>query len=372
MLKAPENAGNSVIADVQYFLVAVADAQYAFCQPQMIMLRTLIVSVRSFRILALLAVFPLVPAHLKSADLFSSSKAENKEPSYASIQAIMAATRSGILPQMLTSEDSVTQFRYRKGVGKSMLAILQQQNLFPKESLRHDTADLIGLLFVNISKAEMSGGKDKNAPEAFKNNWKRLGEDCNFPSHPQLRANLENIIRDYSQAVKQVYILQEEGENQRIAANLEKERQANAEAQRMKDASAEREAVANAARASRKAEDEIRADAVRQGMEAQAELKQKKREEILSSSEYKLWKSAVQVEEGLKMVARGRAQLAAQIAIERESSVADLTARRAAGEQVAAGKLLVERAFELYRSLGGEAATPEDVKAGPDPAAAYR
>ena len=90
------------------------------------------------------------------------------------------------------------------------------------------------------------------------------------------------------------------------------------------------------------------------------------------SPAYKIWQAALQIDEGQKMVKTGQKALDHDDAVERESGVVDLSARRAAGEQIVAGKRLIEQAFSTYKQLGGTARTPDAVRAGPDPAQEYR
>lgn len=253
-----------------------------------------------------------------------------------------------------------------------MVALLEKKKIASKSSLRNNAASSLGLMFVNISKYELSGRKDEFAPKSFRKNWDLFFSDPETKAIPRLRDELDSIYKQYAQAVAESVILKKQREDQRLAEGMEKQRQSDLTLQQMSEAAGQKKAMADAQAASKRAEDETRAAAVQQAMTAQAEVKRKKLQEVVESPAYKLWEASVRVEEGMRLIDGGQKELASETAIERESGVVNLTKRRAAGERVAAGKLLVDEAFEAFRSLGGEAVTPEEVKAGPDPAAEYR
>lgn len=100
--------------------------------------------------------------------------------------------------------------------------------------------------------------------------------------------------------------------------------------------------------------------------------RERKLAEVFASSAYKQWEAAFQVQKGEELISNAQRMLDHDDAVQRESGVTDLAARRAAGEQMVAGKSLVETAFGSYRELGGKAATAKEVVAGSDPAADYR
>ncbi|MEQ1858435.1 MAG: hypothetical protein ABMA13_00710 [Chthoniobacteraceae bacterium] len=328
----------------------------------------------SFQSASKVAFLLLIGVQSHAADLFSQSGKDKaaEDPRFSTVAALLDATRSGDVPGSLNSSDPATGNRYQRGVGASVLAILQKQNLLPKTSVRHDTASMIGLMFVNISQYELSGHKDEHAPQSFRNNWKLFCELHRADENPQFRDQLDLIFKEYSQAVQESLILKKERDDQRMAESAVQQREADLSVQRMSETAAQKKAVVDAQAASKRAEDDARALAVQGAMQAQAEVRKKKLEAMLASPAYKLWRASLQVEEGIRLITKGRSELAAQTAVERESGVVDLAARRAAGERVYAGKRLVEQAFESYLQLGGEAATPEEVKAGADPAAEYR
>lgn len=305
------------------------------------------------------------------ADIFSQP-AKVEELSFPTTRAILDATRSGDIPNALANYDDIDkQVRYRDGLGKSVAAIIQQQHLVPTDVMRSDIASSIGWMLQYISEFELSGGKNERRAEIFQSFWQNFC-DRHTKDNPKLRDEVDSILKTYSQAVKESLILKKERDDRRAAESEKGQRQADAAIQQMNDAAAQKRAAADAEAARERAVDTVRATAIQKAMQAQAEVKRKKLAETLASPAYNLWEASVQVEEGVRLIVDGQQLLTRQTEIERESGVIDLTARRAAGERVAAGKLLVRQAFETYRQLGGKALTPEEVKAGPDPAAEYR
>ena len=328
----------------------------------------------SFRFAAQWAVVLLIGAQLHAADLFSTPAKDNavEGATFTSVTALLDATRSGDIPRMLTSKDLSAQGRFKSGVGASVLSILQTQNVIQKGSIRHDTASMIGFLFENVSIHELSGQSDEFATESFRRNWKAFCDYHRVNENPRLRDALDSILKQYSQAVKESMILTKERDDRRVAEAMETQRKSDVAVQKMSETVAQRKAVSDSQAASARAVDQARADAVTQAMQAQANDKKKKLDEVLASNAYKLWEASLRVEQGIELIETGEKELTNEARIEKESGVSDLTARRAAGERVAAGKLLVERSFGAYRELGGKAATPKDVKAGSDPAGEYR
>jgi hypothetical protein len=329
-------------------------------------------SLQSAAKLIFVAVLLYTSPLLHAADPFTPAQNKPQPPSFASVAALLAGTRSGEIPEALTSKDFPTSNRYDKGVGQSVLVILQSQNVLPKSAVRHYTAGDLGLMFQNLTKVELSNRTDENATRAFQGTLKQFLDLHGGDKNPALRTALDTLLKQYSQAVREYAIAAKERENQALAQQAEMQRQSDLTVEKVKQDAAERKAVADAQAASRAKEDEVRRTAAQGAMQARAELKKQKLAEITASTPYQLWEVSLQVEQGVQMIETGKNQLAMQEKIEKESGVADLTARRAAGEQIAAGKLLVEKAFANYRALGGKALTPNDVKAGPDPAADYR
>jgi hypothetical protein len=324
-------------------------------------------------LLGLLAGFVLsigIPS--RAVDPFAPPQKEAAPPSFPTIATLLAATRTSEIPLALTSEEPKTQHRYQAGVGNSVVTLLLNQNIIRKDAVRFNTADLIGLMFINLAMVELSDRKNEGAAETFQSNWKQFCDQNHTKDNPRLRDELESILKQYSQAVRESVILKKGADDRRIAEQAEKQRQSNLGVQRMSEDAAQRKAVADAQAASKRAEDQAREAAVGQAMQAQADVRRKKLEEVLASPAYKRWEVAIQVEEGLRLIQTGQRDLAKEDNVEHASGVTDLKARRAAGERIAGGKLLVERSFDLYQKLGGEATTPEQVKAGPDPAAEYR
>ena len=204
----------------------------------------------------------------------------------------------------------------------------------------------------------------------------------------------DSFAKDYARTLREYIASKKEREEQQIAAETERQRQADMATQKAEEerrqamaivnakaATARTEedakqrqtmAAANAKVASIQAEEEMRAAAVRGAIAAQEKVREQKLQEILASPAYKIWQTSLQIEEGQRMIKTGQQVLGYDDAVKRESGVVDLSIRRAAGERVVAGKRLVEQAFSTYKQLGGTARTPDDVRAGPDPAQEYR
>ena len=182
----------------------------------------------------------------------------------------------------------------------------------------------------------------------------------------------DSFAKDYARTLREYIASKKEREEQQIAAETERQRQADMATQKAQEERRQSMAVANAKAASMRAEEDTRAAAVAEAMAAQAKVHEQKLQEVLASPAYKIWQVSLQIEEGQRMIKTGQQVLGYDDAVKRESGVVDLSIRRAAGERVVAGKRLVEQAFSTYKQLGGTARTPDDVRAGPDPAQEYR
>jgi Tfp pilus assembly protein PilX len=133
-----------------------------------------------------------------------------------------------------------------------------------------------------------------------------------------------------------------------------------------------KKALTNAQAASQKAEEDTKTSAAKDAREAQAKAREQKLKECMESPAYKLWQASLKVEQGERMISGAQKTLDHDDAVVQESGIADLASRRRAGQDIVAGKTLVEDAFAAYKKLGGTASSPEEVKAGPDPCQEYR
>jgi hypothetical protein len=303
-----------------------------------------------------------------AADIFSVSPKQGAGASvpYATSSALLAAARSGAIPDLLD-----------KGrlddIGRSVVAILRDEYHVPTQNLRSDTPFHCGLLLANITAYELKDRQgrrtDEQIAETFQSNRKKLFDGLR---NPKFLEAFDSLARDYANVLKETVAQKKELETQRLARDAEKKRQAELAKQQMREEQGKMLAVAVAEAAAKRAEEETRAAVVRQSMEAQAKARMQKLEQILASPAYKLWQVSLQIEEGQRLVESGQKILDYDDAVKRESGVANLTARRTAGEKIVAGKQLFEQAFPVYRQLGGTARTPAEVRAGPDPAREYR
>jgi hypothetical protein len=186
-----------------------------------------------------------------------------------------------------------------------------------------------------------------------------------FLAPPDVKMALDNFLKEYLKNLQE-YVDEKRHAKELQQASLEAtQRQADAERQSREEsenakAAAEKEAIAVQERAASDARAAVR------------EARQKKLDEILASPAYKIYLSALKIEEGEKLIHQAQAALNYDDKVTENSSVTDLTLRRGAGEDMEAGKKIVEDEFPIYKKLGGTAATPDEVHAGPDPAADYR
>ncbi len=315
---------------------------------------------------ALVSLFVLQTS--EAADIFAppAKAGGNDVKQYTTSAALLAATKSGEVPDAIKDW---SQTRNTEAIGRSVIAILQKEYHVPPTGLRYDTPSLCGLILSNATKYVQGGEKDQELAATFQRNRKGLSDGLR---NPQFMQAFDLLTKNYMLAVKESISLKQQADTRLLAAESEKLRQANSAQQKMDDARRTEEAAEVAKLASKRAEDETRTAASKAAMQARATARKQKLEEILRSSPYKLWQASLEVEEGMRMIASGQRVLDHDDAVKRESGVTDLTARRAAGERVVAGKELVQNSFRKYQQLGGTASTPAEVRAGDDPAKEYR
>jgi hypothetical protein len=308
-----------------------------------------------------------------NADIFSSNSKPTPENTikYPTAAALLKATRSGEVPELIKD---FSESRNVESVGRSIIAILQNDYHVSTSKLRFDTAGKCGLLLSNITKYELGGEQDKRIADAFQHNLKSLADGLN---NREFMDGLDALTKDYARVLRESIALKKDEDERKQVAAAEKQHQADLEekiAERKKQEEIrQRKAITDAEESSRNAAEQIRVDAERSALEKQAEIRKKKLDETLASPRYQLWTAAKKIETGLKMIHDAQQVLDHEDAVQQASGgIVDMTARRAAGERKVAGQDLVDDAFATYRKLGGIAKTPEEVEAGSDPAKEYR
>jgi hypothetical protein len=300
----------------------------------------------------------------QAADIFGPSPtatAVSNGLEYPTSAALLSATRSGEVFERLRQD---CQENDCLNLGRTVIRILKDEShappgLFddPYRRTAVNPALLCGFLFWTITKYELNGGSDEQLASTFQGDRTKLADAAH---NEKFMEAFDSLAKDYAKAIREFV----ESDRRRQAAAAEKQRQANIEEQR------EREKKAAEA-ASEHEEEETRAAAAQEAMEMEAKIRKQKLDEIRASTEYKRWQASQHVEVGVHLLAEGQSILDHDNAVGRESDVVDLAARKRAGEKLVAGKEEVKKWFPIYRDLGGKAATPEDVRAGPDPSKPY-
>jgi len=281
--------------------------------------------------------------------------------SFATKAEILSATKSGTVAEMLLKDSNTA------AIGNSVVGILQRDYGADTKGLHRNAGFMCGLLLSNVTNYEMKE-HDASSAASYEHNHKMLAGE-----NPEkfVRA-FDQFTIDYGKAVRE-YIVAKKGDAENQAAVLvDKQRQIASSEKKEEEERRMKKAVADAQAASQSAADEIKTAAAKEAMAAQATKRDQKLQQCLASDEYKLWQAALKVQQGNQMVVNAQKVLEHDDAVKKESGVTDLAARRAAGEEMVAGKSLVEDAFAVYKQLGGKAATPSEVIPGPDPCQAYR
>ena len=305
------------------------------------------------------------------ADMFSPKPpADTTSIKWPTPQAFLEATRSGEIPELVLSDKRGD----REAVGRSVRAILQTEAKSDLSELRSDAPQTMGFLLMYVTEYELSGQKEERWAKEFSHQIGGLtgGGPKYEPSKLEIHEAFTSFAKDYAVAVREYINSKKQREDEReVAESTRQRKEALAQAQ-MEEERLKIKEAAEAKVASEQAEQDARLSSVKKAMDEQTEARKQKIKEVESSDAYQLWLASLRIEEGLRMISAGNAGLAKDDAIQRESGVSDLAVRRQAGDQIVAGKQMVEKAFATYRELGGTAPTPEEVKAGPDPAAEYR
>lgn len=318
----------------------------------------------------LFCVLPLSQA----ADIFAPPPPPKADPkaaynNYKTSAAFLKATRSGEIPELIKTLGYET-VSMDGDIGAPVVAILQREYRAsdPKGALPHyEWWCKKAITF--LTKYELEGGGDDKLAADFQEAREHLSHGV---AGPGFKEAFDSFAKDYAKNLREYIASKKEREEQRLAAETEKQRQADMAAQKDQLERRQTMAAANAKAASIRAEEELRMAAVKEAITAQEKVREQKLQEVLDSPNYRIWQVSLQIEEGLRMVEQGKQIIGKDDAIGRESGVVDLSIRRAAGERIVAGKTLVEKAFTAYKQLGGKAGKPEDVKAGADPARDYR
>lgn len=292
----------------------------------------------------------------RTGDAADSNKRAVKYPTKAEL---LAATKSGEIIESINEKFDV--------IGDSVVAILKDEYQvrldFPLPSVP------VGILFKYTTKYELGARQDA-----------RLAETCASSRRDVLASGygsaaltnaLKSLSEEYVKAVREYAARkQKEQDKQEVeqAAETLRQKRADIAAQQEQDKRDRAKAEGKAQLARQIEEEEMRAKLAKEALDAEAKAREQKRMEIMATPAYRLWKSAVGVEEGLKMVRSGRDILEHDNQVAKESGVTDLAKRKHGGELIVAGKRAVDRAFAEYQRLGGAALTPEDVHAGPNPA----
>ena len=311
-------------------------------------------------------------------DVFASPKPKPSNAiKYPTSNDFLEATRNSEIPDQIEKSDFMEN---QKIIGSSVMNILLNEYKAPMPVNVHSDANYYckmysANVFVLITGYELSGRTNELLQRQLQNEHEAFSQ---YVGNDEFMKAFDRLANAYAIAVRTSVTLKQEAAAKNINDEADKRRQADlAEQQRLMDqlkANQQKEieqkqmAEAEHAKAESKLEeDRLRTEAVKAAMDAEIAAREQKRKEIMASPAYKLWISALQIEEGLKMVREAKQILERQAAIEHESNVADLTARRSAGERIVAGKQLVKSSFASYKELGGTALTPEEVHAGPNP-----
>lgn len=312
----------------------------------------------SFLLIAL-NVMPLTGAD----DIFSppSNSKKSNSPTFTTKAEFLSETKSGKLPEALMGP-----FK-RVEIGNAVIGILQREYHVETKGLRRDAGSMCGLLLSNLTKYEIEN-HDQGSVDSYHRNHKMWSGEV--PA--QVIKAFDQLAIEYAQAVRESMVARKGAEENQAAMLADKQRQIAASEKQAEEDRRMKKVVADAQTASQNAAAEIKTAAAKEAMEAQAKGREQKLQQCLASDEYKLWQAALKVQQGYHMVVKGQKVLEHDDAVKKESGVSDFAARRSAGEEMVAGKSLVEDAFAVYKKLGGKAASPAEVNPGPDPCQAYR
>ena len=296
-------------------------------------------------------------------DIFSPSANAKKSStvSFKTKAEFLSETKDGKIPEALLND-------FKRGpIGDAVIELLQREYRVDAKELRRDAGLMCGLLLSNLTKYEIEN-HEKGTLKSFQYNHEQWSKEV---PGPFLKA-FDELAIEFAQAVRVSVGAKKEAEDAHAAMLADKQRKIATSDIMAEEEKLKRKAVADAQAASLNAVDEIKASARKKAMEAQAKIRERMLAEMLASDTYKLWEAALQVEQGVQMVANARRILNYDGAVSKESGVTDLAARRRAGEEMVAGKALIEMSFSSYKKLGGRAVTPSEIVAGPDPARELR
>lgn len=328
---------------------------------------------------AILSIFLIAPPPTHAVDIFATpTPPDTTSIPYPTKEAFLAATKTGEIPKII--------FDYREhpgtresndGFHRSLNQILQNECGFTKDDHDRCKPTCFDLIYY-IGIIELTG-HDLTIQDQLTVNFRQARKDLTVIARPKPLEAFDAFAKQYSKAVEAYLIVkQDQAEQRQVAAEKVKqkeeasERQAQLERDKKKDLGKQQKAIEDARNASLAAEEATKAEAIKDARDAQEKDRATKLQEFMQSPPYKLWQASLKVVAGLQMIQKAQNALNHDNAVTRESDVSNLTERRAAGEDIVAGKQLVEKAFADYKRLGGPSATPEEVVPGPDPAAQYR
>lgn len=292
----------------------------------------------------------------EAQDLFSTPAPtppiDNQSTPYTTSAAFFADTKNGKIPEQLSNNSADPRcYLMDQPLGRSILAIIEKESSVKWNDIGQDKAGTCGEILQYLSNYEMTN-HDPGAAQRFKDYRKRLDAPQDF------KLAFDNFLKEYA-GITQAYL---DAKQHAIAA---RQHEANAEEQAQED-------VANAQAAAEKEATDMQEEVADKARAAVREARQKKLDAILASPAYQIYLSALKIEEGEKLINKAQTALNYDDKVTANSGVSDLALRRSAGEEMEAGKKIVDDEFPSYQKLGGTATTPADVHAGPDPGADYR
>ena len=306
---------------------------------------------------------------------------------YPTAAAFLAATRNGEIPEMFRDRSQSAWDQ----LGQPLLNILQRQYGLGIHGF-DASAGVFGIMLQDITRHEFDR-EDKYSVAEFQDYQQRMdvkGRDAFNKFAVEYIAAVKDYLaaksvaeteKKHQEQMASDKAADEERMQNKQRALMDSERQlkqaaadeqtADTRHKAEEDLRQKKEAV-DAKTASLKAEQDIKDAALKDALAKAKEARKQKLAEAVASPAYKMWEAALQVEQGEELISNAQNVLDHDNAVQRESGVTNLSERRAAGEQMVAGRTLVETAFKSYKKAGGKATTPKEVVAGPDPAADYR
>jgi len=328
---------------------------------------------------AILSIFLIAAPQTQAVDIFATpTPPDTTSIPYPTKESFLAATKTGEIPKIILDYREHPGTRdTNDGFHRSFNQILQNECGFTKND--HDQCRPTCFEFIYCIAIIKLTGHDLKIQDQLTANFRQARKDLSVIARPKPLEAFDAFAKEFSKAVEAYLILkQDQAEQRQAAAEKVKqqeeasERQAQVESDKKKDIAKQQKTIEDARNASLAAEEATKAEAIKDARDTQEKDRANKLQEFIQSPPYKLWQASLKVVAGLQMIKKAQSVLEHDNAVARESDVSNLTERRTAGEDIVAGKRLVEKAFADYKRLGGTSATPEEVVPGPDPAAQYR